>query len=91
MSDDFMFVITAEASPDAFGRIANLFSIANSAPTSARLESYASECLRITVELSGIEARTAVLIHRKILQLTNVLDAELHRSIGPAKWELLHN
>jgi hypothetical protein len=74
------FLIDADAAPDSFGRIANIFTITNDSPRSAYLERPSEGVLHFAIEYAGMDARTADSIRRKLEQLTSVLSVEVHRS-----------
>ena len=68
-----IFKIEAEAQPGAFGRIANIFNIANLAPNRANLEfDNNTESLRIEIEIS-VQPNIADSLRRKLTQLTEVI------------------
>jgi hypothetical protein len=72
-SRTYIFLVEADADPDVFGRVANLFCIANVAPRKAQFRAREDGCLDIHVELCGITGATADAIRRKLTQLTAVL------------------
>jgi hypothetical protein len=73
----FRFLIETDADADAFGRVANLFTIANVAPQCVRIERLGFERLSFCVDISGISGTTADSIRRKLAQLTPVTSVEL--------------
>jgi hypothetical protein len=73
----FRFLIEADADSDAFGRVANLFTIANVAPQCVRIERRGSERLSFCADIAGISGTTADSIRRKLAQLTSVASVEL--------------
>ena len=77
--DAFSFAIEADADADVFGRIANLFNLANIAPQSASLHRLSSDRVQITVELAQVSGFTADMIRRKLEQLTCVRRLTLTR------------
>jgi hypothetical protein len=78
--ETFSFVIEADADADVFGRIANLFNLANVAPRSASLTRLSSDRVKITVDLAHVSHFTADMIRRKLEQLTSVRQLTLSRS-----------
>jgi|SRR5450432_2287735 len=75
--DIFFFEIEADADPDVFGRIANLFNLANVAPLSASLRRPSSGEVRVSVSLSLVSRHAAESIRRKLDQLTCITSVEL--------------
>jgi hypothetical protein len=73
----FSFVILADADPNAFARIANLFDLANLAPKSVHLESQSDDVLTVSVEIGPLATVRAEMIGRKIAQLTFVRDIQV--------------
>jgi NAD(P)-dependent dehydrogenase (short-subunit alcohol dehydrogenase family) len=76
----FLFTIEADADADVFGRIANLFNLANVAPESASLHRLSADRVRMTVNLAHVSGFTADMIRRKLEQLTCVRHLTLSRS-----------
>jgi hypothetical protein len=70
----YRFTITADSEPDVFGRIANLFNIANLAPQHATFECQPGEIVLVTVQLGPISIALGDMIARKLRQLTCVID-----------------
>jgi glycine cleavage system regulatory protein len=75
----YHFEIEAEAEPDVFGRIANLFSMANVAPLTVQLSRNA-DLLMFSISIAKITSTTADAIQRELEQLTTVLNVKV-RSI----------
>ncbi len=75
----YIFFVHADAEPDTFGRIANVFNIANAAPQCATLRRESDDQLSMTVTVAVQLANTmaADMIRRKLAQLTCVLAVEL--------------
>jgi hypothetical protein len=73
----YIFSVEADAEPDVFGRVANLFCISNVAPRKAQFLAREDGCLDIHVELCGITGATADAIRRKLTQLTAVLTVQM--------------
>jgi hypothetical protein len=73
----FLFTIEADAEPDAWARIANLFNVANVAPLNATLHRPSPHRVHMSVRMGRINPTTADMIQRKLLQLTCVTSVEL--------------
>jgi hypothetical protein len=73
----FWFTIEADAEPDVWARIANLFNAANVAPLNATLHRPSPHRVHLSVRMGPISAATADMIQRKLLQLTCVTSVEL--------------
>lgn len=73
---DVLFVVQADADPDALARIAGVISLANLAPTSGSILTGPSGRLTVSLEVRGVAATAGDLIRRKLLQLTCVTAAE---------------
>jgi hypothetical protein len=69
----YIFTVTADAEPNVFGLIANLFNIANLAPRYATLETQPDELVVVTVRIGPISPTLGDMIGRKLLQLTCVI------------------
>jgi hypothetical protein len=78
--DNLRFCILADASPDIFGRVANLFAVANLAPQAASIERVGCDQLQFRIEFCAINLKTADYIKRKIEQLTLVSSVEISRT-----------
>jgi hypothetical protein len=81
----FWFTIEADAEPDVWARIANLFNAANVAPLNATLHRPSPQRVHLSVRMGRISATTADMIQRKLLQVTCVTSVELTGMIAAVK------
>ena len=75
----YLFSVEADAEPDVFARIANVFNIANTAPHHASLRRDSPDTVRVTVAIVLSEANICEMIRRKLEQLTSTISVEVVR------------
>jgi hypothetical protein len=74
----FLFEIEADADPDVWVRVAQIFNVANVAPAEVTLKRSSTDRVRIVVAMQNIGAPMAELIRRKLGQLTSIRGVTLH-------------
>jgi hypothetical protein len=79
----FLFSIEADAEPDVFARVANLFNLANLAPLWVTLRRIPNEHVNISVQIGPLSLVSADMISRKISQLTCVSKVILQTAMSP--------
>jgi hypothetical protein len=76
---NFIFLIEADADPDAFSRIAGVFNFTNKAIEAAKIERGDADTLTFEIEIMDIAPTLAESLHRKLSQLTAVRVVEITR------------
>ena len=76
-SADYSFVITADADPDAFSRVANVLTLANVSPWELTLRRERNNTLLIVVQIGPIRHVIADMIRRKTSKLTCINSVDM--------------